>query len=125
MAAGLIFTPVSRVYAAIGDFRKFANEDPDQIGSLWFWSVYSIETLLLVFNLVILPLFFLRKRVLPFAIQAYLATCVVGVVAQQILGYLLLESEFNITYLVQVVITALIWISYFQFSKRVSTTFVR
>ncbi|HVE39504.1 MAG TPA: DUF2569 family protein [Planctomycetota bacterium] len=125
VALGLVFTPLRRGYEAVRDYRIIASQHPDLIGSAWFWSVYSIEALLLTFNLVLLPLFFLRKSVLPFAIQAYLATCVVGMVAMQTLSYLLVESEFDIKSLAQMVITAVIWISYFQFSKRVEATFVR
>jgi len=125
VALGLVFTPFRRGYTALRDYRVLSAEDPDLIGSAWFWMVYSIEALMLAFNLVVLPLFFLRKSILPFAIQAYLATTVVALVASQTVSHLLLESEYDVKALAQGVLTAVIWICYFQFSKRVEATFVR
>lgn len=65
VAIGVIVSELVRVTTAYKDFGIISEEDPDLFDSAWFFSVYSVETLIVFYGLEIAALFFAMKRILP------------------------------------------------------------
>ncbi len=120
----MIVNPVLRIFFAIRSFSEFPNDDWDLKSTLWFYVTHSIEAMLVAYGVVVADAFFRRKRSLPLLFQAYVTTAVIGAVAGQTLNCLLLESDYDLKGLGRQVLVSLIWMSYFQRSRRVEATFV-
>jgi hypothetical protein len=123
-ALGTALGPFATIYYFLEDLRTLSANNPELIGSVWFFTVHGIEAMVFAYNIGVAVLFIKRKRSLPAFFIGLLAFRVVSVISIQVLTHLFLDSDFTSKPISRVAIYAAIWMPYFALSKRVHATFV-
>ena len=142
VAIGLVASPVLMVVNltqdvlpafAGGAWDKLTTAGSPHYHPLWaplLITEVSCTTLFILFSLVILVLFFMKKRTLPLLVIIFLLANLAFAIADYLLSMRIplvasMPDESTPTQILRQAISCALWIPYFLRSKRVKNTFVK
>lgn len=142
VAIGLVASPVLMVVNltqdvlpafAGGAWDKLTTAGSPHYHPLWaplLITEVSCTTLFILFSLVILVLFFMKKRTLPLLVIIFLLANLAFAIADYLLSMRIplvasMPDESTPTQIARQAVSCVIWIPYFLKSKRVRNTFVK
>lgn len=131
VAFGLIITPFRLLWDFLVTNEFFSNQTWTGLYKLNNWGMLSLITfelisniILIIFSVLIMALFFQRRSSLPRLITVFYIVVVVIYTIDFVCAKILSDEVISASGLLQALLTACIWVPYFNLSQRVNETFV-
>ena len=136
-AIGVVFAPLALLVQVIDldfieTFRIYWNYESAKKAQilLFIMAELSYNLLLIIFGILVMFLFFSRRTSVPKLMSIYYLAGILGPIMDEIIAYqlipeLLTEEQTDYSGMIRSVLTAAIWIPYFNVSERAKSTFCK